>query len=296
MKKQYFLLKIYYKKKILQKNCRMKSMEGNLKITRVKREPYFNMRQAHFHEQHEIYYLISGERNFTINDHLFKISKGDLVIIPAGDMHRTTYYANNAHERVAIIFDDEVISGLYDEFGKEYIRQVLESYYVQIPEGRRAYVEELMNRMLYEAEGIDELSGHMEKVYFQELMLFIIRCFKNGPQMGELDVTNDIIQNAAKYIYENSDKNISLNDVADKFGMSSSYFSKKFKSVTGFGFKEYLIGVRIKEASHLLLTTSKSVTEIAISCGFNDSNYFGDAFRKIKGVSPNKYRKNKGAI
>lgn len=271
-------------------------MEGKLKITRIKREPYFNMKQAHFHEQHEIYYLISGERNFTINDRLFKIGKGDLVIIPAGEMHRTTYYSGNAHERVAIMFDDEVIRCLYEEFGKDYVRQILESFFVQIPEGRRAYVEELMNRMLYEAEGIDELSEHMEKVYFQELMLFIIRCFKNESQVGEIDVTDDIIQKAAKYIYENSEKNIRLNDVAEKFGMSSSYFSKKFKAVTGFGFKEYLIGVRIKEASNLLLATDKSITEIAISCGFNDSNYFGDAFRKVKGMSPNKYRKNKGAI
>ena len=35
---------------------------------------------------------------------------------------------------------------------------------------------------------------------------------------------------------------------------------------------------------------------IAFECGFNDSNYFGDAFRHVKGVSPNKYRKNKEAI
>ena len=271
-------------------------MEGQLRINKVKRGPYYNMKQPHFHEQHEIYYLISGERNFTINDHVFKIGKGDLVIIPAGEMHRTTYFANNTHERVAILFEDEILNGMYEEFGKDYIYQVFEHFLVSIPEGRRAYVEELMNRIIYEAEGIDELSDHMQKTYFQELMLFIIRCFKNGPQMGEIDVANDIIQKAAKYIYENSDKNIGLNEVAEKFGMSSSYFSKKFKAVTGFGFKEYLIGVRIKEASNLLLTTDKSITEIAISCGFNDSNYFGDAFRRIKGMSPNKYRKNKGTI
>lgn len=271
-------------------------MEGKLSITKVKRGPFFNMKQAHFHDMHEIYYLISGERNFTINDRVFKINKGDLVIIPAGEMHRTTYFANNTHERVAIMFDDDLLGGLYEDYGKDYIMQVLKSFYVPIPEGRQEYVEELMKRMLYEAEGIDEFSEYMKKIYFQELMLFIIRCFKNGPQVGEIDVTNDIIQSAAKYIYENSDKNIGLNDVAEKFGMSSSYFSKKFKAITGFGFKEYLIGVRIKAASNLLLTTDKSITEIAISCGFNDSNYFGDAFRRIKGVSPNKYRKNKGAI
>lgn len=271
-------------------------MDEKLSITRIKREAYHNMRQAHFHEKHEIYYLISGERNFTINDKVFRIGKGDLVIIPAGELHRTTYFGNNTHERIAIMFDDVIIEDIYESFGKEYVMEVMNSFYIHIPDGRRSYVEDLMKRMLYEAEGIDELSDYMQKIYFHELIVFAIRCYKNKSQGNELDVANEIVQKAAKYIYENSDKNIGLTDVAEKFGMSSSYFSKKFKAVTGFGFKEYLIGVRIKEASNMLLTTDKSITEIAISCGFNDSNYFGDAFRRIKGVSPHKYRKNKGAI
>ena len=87
-----------------------------------------------------------------------------------------------------------------------------------------------------------------------------------------------------------------LEDMSDKFHISRSYLSKKFKAVTGFGFKEYIVNVRIKNACRLLLETNKSITDIAFECGFNDSNYFGDAFRHVKGVSPNKYRKNKEAI
>lgn len=268
----------------------------NLKISKVKRGPYYDMKQAHFHEVHEIYYLVSGERNFTINDHVVKVGKGDLVMIPAGEMHRTTYHASSTHERVAILFGDEMLNELYEDFGREYVMEVMGDMIVHIPEGRRGYVEDLMNRMLLEADGIDELSEHLVKVYMNELLLFIFRCHKSGVQGEGIDVVDEIIQNAAKYIFENSEKNIGLNEIAEMFGMSSSYFSKKFKAVTGFGFKEYLIGVRIKHASRMLITTDKSITEIAISCGFNDSNYFGDAFRRIKGLSPNKYRKNKGAV
>lgn len=271
-------------------------MNEKLRITKIKREAYHNMKQAHFHDIHEVYYLISGERNFTINDRVFRIGKGDLVIIPAGELHRTTYFGNNAHERVAIMFSDSDIEDIYKSFGKDYVTEVMNHFFIHIPDGRRAYVEDLMNRMLYEAEGIDELSDYMKKLYFHELIVFVIRCYKNKSKVNELDVANEIIQRAAKYIYENSDKTLGLTEVANKFGMSSSYFSKKFKAVTGFGFKEYLIGVRIKEASNMLLTTDKSITEIAISCGFNDSNYFGDAFRRIKGVSPHKYRKNEGVV
>ena len=76
--------------------------------------------------------------------------------------------------------------------------------------------------------------------------------------------------------------------------MSPAYFSRKFKSVTGFGFKEYLTNIRIREAAQLLINTGKSVTDIALECGFGDGNYFGDAFKKIKGISPRDFRKMQG--
>ena len=45
-------------------------------------------------------------------------------------------------------------------------------------------------------------------------------------------------------------------------------------------------------AASMLAETQYSVTEIARFCGYKDSNYFGDVFKKLMGVSPSKYRKN----
>ena len=84
--------------------------------------------------------------------------------------------------------------------------------------------------------------------------------------------------------------------MAEKFHISKSYLSKKFKHVTGFGFKEYIVNIRIKNACKMLLDTDMTITDIAFECGFNDSNYFGDAFKHIKGIAPYKYRKNKETI
>ena len=145
---------------------------------------------------------------------------------------------------------------------------------------------------------IDELSKFLVKTYFNELIAFLIRCSKNDCSdiVDTSNESDEIISEAVKYIYYNYNKDISLDDIAKKFNLSKSYFSRKFKAVTGFGYKEYITSVRLKKACDLLLDTDNSITEIAEKCGFNDSNYFGDAFRKVKGVSPNKYRKNKGIV
>ena len=139
----------------------------------------------------------------------------------------------------------------------------------------------------------DILSTAFIKAGLVELLLFIIRCKEYEDNViKEIDVDNRKIQEVATYIFEHYTENILLEDVADKFDMNKSFLSKRFKTATGFGFKEYIINLRIQNACRLLLETNKSITDIAFECGFNDSNYFGDSFRKIKGISPRKYRKN----
>ena len=95
-----------------------------------------------------------------------------------------------------------------------------------------------------------------------------------------------------KYIYNNFRKPLTLEDVSSVASLSPTYFSKKFKLITGMGFKEYLNYVRLKHAQTALLTTDSSITDIALEYGFNDSNYFKDLFKKVYGKSPREYRKN----
>ncbi len=225
---------------------------------------------AHVHPFNEIFYLSSGECTSFIDHNIYKFGKGDLVIVPSGCLHRTTYNGKGMHERIVISFRNEATEWK-----------------------RRDYVVALLDKLLFENDSPDELSPAFIKVGLIELLLFIIRC-KNYEEnvIKEIDVDNRIIQEVVTYIYEHYADNLSLENVAEKFNLSRSYLSKKFKTATGFGFKEYIINVRIQNACRLLLETNRSITDIAFECGFNDSNYFGDAFRKAKGISPHKYRKN----
>ena len=287
-----------YRKNITDGELIMQSNRLNkFTITKMKRSALFSMKTTHYHPYHELFYLISGECNMFFNHNIYKFKPGDLVIIPSGEIHKTNYPANGNHQRVAISFNDEDLKWIYETLGKDELKDSLSGIVISIPDKRRDYVEGIMSKLIFENEMPDALSESFTKLIFQELLLFIIRCQKYEENViKEIDVDNSLIQEVATYIFDNFDKSIYLDEVATKFNISRSYLSKKFKTITGFGFKEYLVNVRIKQACKYLLETDKTITDIAFLCGFNDSNYFGDAFRHIKGMAPNKFRKYKETV
>ncbi len=105
---------------------------------------------------------------------------------------------------------------------------------------------------------------------------------------------DNIIDEIIKYINRHYQENITLDRICKIFSKSRSSVSHTFKKETGQSFREYLVTVRLRSAKSLLLYSDLSVTEIAFSVGFNDSNYFSNTFKKYIGQSPGKYRK--GAV
>lgn len=98
-------------------------------------------------------------------------------------------------------------------------------------------------------------------------------------------------ERVAQYIEENHTKKISSKDVCKQFSCSRSYMSREFNRHIGKTIREYLTELRINDARILLEASALSVSEIAYSVGFNDSNYFSNIFKSHVGMSPQEYRK-----
>lgn len=104
-----------------------------------------------------------------------------------------------------------------------------------------------------------------------------------------LSENEKIIQDAAKYISENFSDDITLKKLAEKYAMSESHFSRTFKKYTGLGVSKYVKLARLRYAEKLLKESKLSVTQVALTCGFNNSNYFISEFKRFKGITPFKY-------
>lgn len=258
----------------------------------------YSMHSAHSHSYCEMYYLMSGACNILIKDSTYSISSGTMVFIPADTPHKTTYTSSTTHERIYIEFSDNYISDMYDEYGKTWIDLNLFNTFMLIPLENRAEFDEILFNIMKEQNSDDPFAKCMKKMYFQQLIISLFRYNCVGNLIGRPNdkIADLSIDDAMKYINNNYQYPITLTSLAKLLNLNSSYLSLKFKSINGIGFKEYLNNVRIGHAEKLLIETKKSITDIALECGFESSNYFGDIFRKRNGVSPSEYRKLKGDI
>lgn len=102
--------------------------------------------------------------------------------------------------------------------------------------------------------------------------------------------TNQLVERAVEYIKEHYMENITLNEVAEKVGISSGYLSTLFNQNLQCGFIDYLNGVRIERACCYLEQNYFKTYEIAYRVGFRDEKYFSKVFKKLKGMTPKEYR------
>lgn len=99
----------------------------------------------------------------------------------------------------------------------------------------------------------------------------------------------EYVQHAIDYILNNYES-VSVADVANYLGIDRSYFSSIFKQSQGISPNEFILQVRMKESSHMLLNQSIAVQDIARYVGYEDSLTFSKAFKRFFGVSPKYYR------
>ena len=97
------------------------------------------------------------------------------------------------------------------------------------------------------------------------------------------------------YIEKNLDKQITLDDLADVVYFNRSYLIERFKAVYGIPPMKYVNWKRIEKAKELLLTTNKSITEIAVETGFQSIHYFSRYFKEKENDTPNGYRQKRKA-
>ncbi len=142
-----------------------------------------------------------------------------------------------------------------------------------------AYIQNMV-----EAKTISELSLLSNAMYID-----FIRRVKGAKTDAKY---SPVVRDCCDYIQTHIGESINAGALAEQFGYTPYYLSRKFKSETGTSITRYIDSVRIEKAKMLLISTRDSITDIASSLCYCSASYFGESFRRTVGVLPGEFRKN----
>ena len=264
---------------------------AGIHVSTALRNAGFAMLDSHCHNQVEVFHVETGSCRFLLDEEIYDMHAGDFLLIPPMKLHYTRYLFGTCR-RTALYFsptdaDDTVLDLLPD--GRSFLEKVR---VFQIPEGHMEQVHDCLGRLLKESRMRDSYSPPMQRLCLQELLLLFGRLATFlGDAPLDIHTTDQQIIRAARFISDSYMHPITSRDVANAVGFSPNYLSRKFHEAAGIGLHEYLVFIRLHHAALELRSTRDSITTIAFRCGFSDSNYFKDAFKKKYGVTPSYYRK-----
>lgn len=128
------------------------------------------------------------------------------------------------------------------------------------------------------------------------LYIFLSELIDNTPKVHVSNSSEErrqsYVNKAISFIQTNYSRNITIALVAKHVGLDRSYLSSIFKASTGISPQDFLIQYRIDKACNLMTNQALSIGDISRSVGYNHPLTFSKIFKKVKGVSPLKYRKH----
>lgn len=149
-----------------------------------------------------------------------------------------------------------------------------------------AYVGVICNKKRYWGVGID---ADIIKASIQALVVAVNKI----KEIAESQVNKDErLLEITNYIYANY-KDVTLDDLAEKFFLSKPYLSKYIKEKSGMTFGDILKKVRMKKARAMLKSSSATVESIAESVGYQNVEHFNRIFKKMYNITPVQYRNRK---
>ncbi|HEY8424084.1 MAG TPA: AraC family transcriptional regulator [Clostridia bacterium] len=233
----------------------------------------------HYHDFYELYYFISGKAVFTVEEEKQVMKFGDILLIQPGQHHFVTFLENAPYERYVLKFQDDLVP----EFLKDYFIS-RSAFFSSSPK-----IHELFEKMddYYREFNYMELEILFSNLIKEILIRLSHTQFKQKTMADDADA---VITKIIQYINQNIRKNITIEELCEKFHFSQSHLYKEFQTYMRTPIMKYIRSKKIIAANQLIRRGEKP-TKVAEEFGFLEYSTFYRAFVDVMGYPPSKTKK-----
>lgn len=238
---------------------------------------------VHWHNFCELDIIVSGYGTTFINGSEYLCKPGMMVFMSPSDFHD---YRANELEIFNIQFSEESVDS--------HILHALinlNSRMVCMGEKDRSILRNICDLVEGTALGKVYRNLYLKRMVESILILFLQNV--DSKKEGVFRAEPDIIQEIVIYINAHFAENLTLKDIAKAFHLNENYLCCLFRQHAGEGYKSYLRKIKLEHAEKLILFTNMSITEIALSSGYNTQSHFNREFKNMFHVTPSKMRQTR---
>lgn len=247
--------------------------------------------REHTHQFNELVIVDQGYGVHVLNGELYFIQEGDIFFILKDDRHfynelGTLKLMNiliNPNESFKYLKNlDLILQQLLVKNNSPFIWLITEDKEKCINLAKKMHQIYLANNVSNESPILLQIES-----FFIQIISIIITGQKKYPQNS----TQYKIRSLLRYLQQNYCEHIDWKNLSEQFYMSSKTINRQIKKLTGLSPVNYLNRLRVLAGRDKLKQSDDLITEISLSCGFLNSDYFAKCYRKNFGISPSDERK-----
>ncbi len=238
--------------------------------------------EEHIHDFYEIYINLRGDVSFLVEDGLYSIARGDMIITRPNEIHRCIYHSDCVHEHFCVWIKDFPLA-------TRMLSRVCEksSLLILSEEEKQRLIDLCFD--FYQSHNRGEPLCFRAAGSFFAILDLICNNRKHAAAAQSLPASfSDIVEYISKHYFEPS---CTVSLICDNFYISKSTLCRRFRGYFQTTPSDYIESKRFSEAKKLL-RSGQSVQDACFNSGFSDCSYFIMRFRKKFGVTPYKYQKD----
>ncbi len=232
----------------------------------------------HFHSALELVYVRSGIMEATLNGAFHALQGGELLLVPSYTIHR---YVTPAKSDTIVM---TIPLSYIPSFQKLLRGKTFSTSHIS-----NKYLTKEISRCLKCC--CDLQKNRPDSMAIRGYIHVILALLVENIPLEDMRTKEDnaLVRDILTYLHNNYKNPLTLKTIADEFGYSTSRFSHIFNKQVGCSISEYVNALRCRQVAGMLLEGEESITQIAMSAGFNSMRTFYRSFMQVFGISPSKY-------